>query len=67
MYKHSKDVGSSPVAFKHIFFSFSFDLLESLSLFIFYFVHTWVHLFEFGMSLCNKYSPVNNFNKPSCD
>ena len=33
MFKHSKDVGSSPVAFKH-FFLISFDLLVSLSLFL---------------------------------
>ena len=36
LFYHSKDVGSSPVAFKYIFFfNFSFDLLVSLSLFLF--------------------------------
>ena len=35
MFQHSKDVGSSPVAFKHIFFHFFFfDFLVSLSLFL---------------------------------
>ena len=53
MFKHTKDVGSSPAAFE-IFFIFFFDLLVSLSLFL-------MHLFEFGMRLCNKYSTVNNF------
>ena len=33
VFKHSKDVVSSPVAFKH-FFPFFFDLLVSLSLFL---------------------------------
>ena len=55
-------MGSSPVAFKYLLFIF-FDLLVSLSLF-FDFVHNWIHLFEFDVSLCNKYSTVNNFNKP---
>ena len=31
---HSKDVGSSPVAFKYFLFHFLFDLLVSLSLFL---------------------------------
>ena len=26
-------------------------------------MHNWIHLFEFGIRLCNKYSTVNNFNK----
>ena len=30
-------------------------------------MHNWIHLFEFGMRLCNKYSTVNNFNKPACN
>ena len=32
-------------------------------------MHNWIglHLFEFGMRLCNKYSTVNNSNKPTCD
>ena len=57
-------MGSSPV----FFFHFSFDLLVFF-VFIIEFVHNWIHLFEFGMRLCNKYtrSTVNNFNKPTCD
>ena len=35
--------------------------------FTFEFVHNMIHFFEFGMRLCNKYSTVNSFNKPSCD
>ena len=59
-------MGSSPVAFKYFFFfHFSFDLLISLSLFLI--LCTPGYLFEFGMRLCNKYSTVNNFKKPSCD
>ena len=58
-------MGSSPVAFKY-FFHFFINLLVSLSLFL-NFVHNWIDLFEFGMRLCNKYSTVNNFNKPTCD
>ena len=45
---------------------FFFDLLVSF-VFILDFVHNWIHLFEFGMRLCNKYSTVNNFNKPTSD
>ena len=30
-------------------------------------MHNWIHLFEFDMCLCNKYSTVNNFNKPTYD
>ena len=30
-------------------------------------MHNWIHLFEFGMRLCNKYSTVNNFNKPTSE
>ena len=26
-------------------------------------MHNWIHLFEFGICLCNKYSTVNYFNK----
>ena len=61
-------MGSSPVAFKFVFFSFSFRF-ASLFVFILDFVHNWIYLFEFGMRLCNKYtrSTVNNFNKPTCD
>ena len=36
-------------------------------LFILDFVHNWIHLFKFGMCLCNKYSTVNNFKKPPCE
>ena len=59
-------MGSSPVAFKYIFFIFFFDLLVFF-VFILDCVHNWIHLFEFGMCLCNKYSTVNNFNKPTCE
>ena len=58
-------MGSSPVAFK-FFFIFLFDLL-GFFFFILDFVHNWIHLFDFGMRLCNTYSTVNNFNKPKCD
>ena len=58
MFKHSKDVGLSPVAF----FRFA-----SFFVFIFDFVHNWIHLFEFDMRLCNKYSTVNNFKKPKSE
>ena len=56
-------MGSSPVAFKY-FFSLFFSSFFAL---ILDFVHNWIHLFEFGMCLCNKYSTVNNFNKPKCE
>ena len=58
-------MGSSPVAFKYIFSFFFFDLLVSSSLILF--VHNLIYLFEFGMRLCNKYSTVNNLNKPTSD
>ena len=61
-----KDVGSSPVAFKYFFFTF-FILFASFFVLILDFVPNWIHLFEFGMCLCNKYSTVNNFNKPTCE
>ena len=48
----SKDVGSSPVAFQLFFSSFFVFILD--------FVHNWIHLYEFGMRLCSKYSTVNN-------
>ena len=51
-------MGSSPVAFTIFFFRF----VRFLD-----FVHNWMHLFKFGMRLCNKYSTVNNLNKPTCD
>ena len=60
-FQHSKDVGSSPVASKYFFFHFCFRF-ASVSVFILDFVHNWIHLFEFGMRLCNKYCTVNNFN-----
>ena len=66
MFKHSIDVGSSPVAFKYFFFHFFFQF-ASFIVFNLDFVHNWIHLFEFGMCLCNKYSTVNNFNKPKCE
>ena len=65
MFWHSKDVGLSPVAFKtffHFFFRFA-----SFFVIILDFVHNWIHLFEFGMRLCYKYSTVNKFNKPTSD
>ena len=65
MFEHSKDVGSSPVAIK-FFFLFFWGGFASFFVFIFDFVHNWIHLFEFGMRLCNKYSTINNFNKPTC-
>ena len=59
-------MGPSPVVFKDFFFSFFFQF-ASFFVFILDFVHNWIHLFKFGMCLCNKYSTVNNFNKPKCD
>ena len=50
------------VFFFHFFFRFA-----SFFVFILDFVHTWIYLFEFGMPLCNNYSTVSNFNKPTCD
>ena len=58
-------MGSSPVAFKYIFFSFF--RFAIFFVFILDFVHNWIHLFEFGLCLCNKYSTVNNFNKRTCE
>ena len=60
---HSKDLGSSPVAFP--FFLLSFNLL----VFILDFVYTWIYLFESGIRLFNKYTRrnMNNFNKPKCN
>ena len=58
-------MGSSPVAYMYFFISF-FDLLVSSTLFLILRT-TGIYLFEFGMRLCNKYSTVNNFNKPTCD
>ena len=57
-------MGSSPVAFKYFFRIFRF---ASFFVFIFDFVHNWIHVFEFGMRLCNEYSTVNNFKKSTCD
>ena len=54
-------MGSSPVAFK-FFFRFA-----SFFVFILDSVHNWIHLFELGMRLCNKYSTVNNFNRPKSE
>ena len=56
---HSKDAGSSQVAFP--FFQFA-----SLFFFILDFVKTWIYFFESGISLFNKYTPrnVNFFYKP---
>ena len=58
-------MSSSPVAFKYFFIFFQF---ASFYVFILDFVHNWIHLFDFGMHLCNKYtrSTVNSFNKPTC-
>ena len=60
-----KGVGSSPVAFKNFFFIFF--RFASFFVFILDCVLNWIHLSEFGMRLCNKYSTLNNFNKPTCD
>ena len=60
MFLALKYVGSSPVAFK-FFFLFYFRF-ASFFVFILAFVHNWIHLFEFGMRICNKYSTVNNFS-----
>ena len=57
-------MGLSPVAFKDLF-SFFFRF-AGFFVFIVDFVHNWIHVFEFGMRLCNKYSTVNTFNKPPC-
>ena len=57
---------SRPVEFKYFFFLFFFRY-AGFFVFILDFVHNWIHIFEFGMRLCNKYSTVNNFNKPTCD
>ena len=46
VFKHSKDVGSSPVAFEYIFFRFVFRF-ASFFVFILDFVHNWIHVFEF--------------------
>ena len=64
---HSKDVGSSPVAFKYMFFFFF--QFASLFVIILDFAHNRIYLFESGMRLCNKYTrnTVNNFNKPTCN
>ena len=61
VFKHSEDVGSSPVAFKYFFFIFFFFLFASFFVFILDFVHNWIHLFIY------KYSKINNFNKPICE
>ena len=65
MFNLSKDVGPSPVAFQ-FFFHFSFRF-ANFFVFILDFVHNLIYLFESGMRLCNKYSTVNNFNKPISD
>ena len=44
----SKDVGSSPVAFKYFFFIFFFRF-ASFFVFILDSVHNWIYLFKFGM------------------
>ena len=59
-------MGSSPVACMYFFFNFFFRFARFF-VFILDFVHNWIYLFEFGMRLCNNYSTVNNFNKPTCD
>ena len=52
----------------YVFFFFHFFFrIASFFVFILNFVHNWIYLFEFGMRLSNKYSTVNNFNKPTCD
>ena len=58
-------MGSSPVEYMY-FFHFFFRFARFF-VFILDFVHNWIYLFEFVMRLYNKYSAVNNFNKPTCD
>ena len=60
-------MGSSPVAFEYIFFFRFVFQFTSFFVFILDFVHNWIHVFEFGMRLCNKYSTLHNFNKLTCD
>ena len=60
-------MGSSPVAIKYIFLFIFFLRFACFFDFILDFVHNWIYLFAFDMRLCNKYSTVNNFNKPTCD
>ena len=60
-------MGSSPV---HVAYKYFFHVgfrFASFFVLILDFEHNWIHLFEFGMRLCNKYSTVNNFNKSTCD
>ena len=59
-------MGSSSVAFKYFFFHF---FIASLFVFISDYVYNWIHLFEFDIRLCNKYtrSAVNYLNKPTCN
>ena len=66
MFYHSKDVDLSPVAFEHFFFRFVFRFANFFD-FILDIVHNWIHVFEFGMRLCNKYSTVHNLNKLTHD
>ena len=63
MFYHSKDVGSSPVAFKNFFFFFFFffDLQVSLSLFLILCTTGYIYL-----NLACVYV-TNKFNKPTCD
>ena len=44
VFLHSKDVGSSPVAFKYFLFIFFFDLLVSLSFFLILCITGYIYL-----------------------
>ena len=62
-----KRCGFDSSGFKYYFFFHFFFRFASFFGFILDFVHNWIHLFEFGMCLYNKYSTVNNLNKPTCE
>ena len=61
---------NSPIeysSFLRFFFFSLFIRFASFFVFILDFVHNRIHLFEFGIRLCNRYSTMNNFNKPACN
>ena len=55
MFKHSKDVGSSPVALKYIVFIFV--PFASFFVFILDFVHNWIHLFSLACVYVTNTAP----------
>ena len=63
MFLALKRCGFESSSIKACFFFNFFFFDSSFFVFILGFVHNWIHLFEFGIRLCNKYSTVNNFNK----